>query len=140
MAKIYRTSDRIKINVEGLVVHISPLTYQKKAEMQALILQGKPMDAAVLALKSSIKDVEGLEDMSGSDYELDFVENELSDHCIDDLLNIAQGTTLNLVAIELLNGVPDEFTDPNTGQKLAGVEFVKEEKSAGKKSRRKAGA
>lgn len=108
--------------------------------MQALILQGKPMDAAVLALKSSIKDVEGLEDMSGSDYELDFVENELSDHCIDDLLNIAQGTTLNLVAIELLNGVPDEFTDPNTGQKLAGVEFVKEEKSAGKKSRRKAGA
>lgn len=139
MARIYKTSDRVKIKVDGLVVHISPLTYQVKSEMQSLIIAGKPMDAAVLSFKNAIKKIEGLTDQNDDEYKVEFENGVLTDGCVDDLMNIQQGTKLNLISIALLNGLPEEFENPNTGLALEGVSYVEASKK-GKKSKAKVGA
>ena len=87
------------------------------------------MSAAFYALQCSLKEVEGIEESDGSKYELEMEEGIVSKECMNDLLNLEESQEMQLVAISLLNGIPKEFQNPVTGDKLEGVEFVKEKKS-----------
>lgn len=135
MSVIYRINDTFELKIGTLVVKLSPLDYKVKADMQANVLAGRPMDAAVLAIRHSIKGVSGLKLPDGSDYELEFNENNsLTENSVNDLLNIPEASKLNMVAISLIHGMPTgEFLDPETGKPLDGVKFVKKESSRKKK-------
>lgn len=135
MSTVYRITDKVDIKVDDIVVTISPLNYKIKADMQACVMAGKPMDAAVLALKNSIKGIKGLKLHDGSEYELEFEsDGSLKEDCITDLLNIPESDKLNVIAISLINGMPQgEFLDPQTKKPMDGVKFVEKAKQQKKK-------
>jgi hypothetical protein len=125
---IYRKSDRIKIKLLDLTVELAPLSYHEKSEIQETIINDA-MGGSIKALKNAVKDIKGLKLPDGSDYKLEFDGDSLSDECVDGLMNIKGITELNIACLDLLNGVPeDEFINPLTGQKLEGIEIVKEER------------
>lgn len=136
MSKIYRTSDIIPLNIDGLKIGVSPLTFEQKMEIQAQMLSGKPTDAmkaAAFAVKYALKKLDGIEDSNGNPYELQFENGRITDQCWDDLQNMAQSQKLTMVCLNLLSSVPDEFTDPATGKKIEGVKRLDKEKSSAKK-------
>ena len=103
-------------------------------DVQALVLEGTAMSAmkgAALALKYSLKEIKGLESEEG-EYQLEVENNMVTDNCIDDLFNIEQGTKLTLVALNLLQGIPESFINPENGEPIKGVKILKG-KSSGKK-------
>lgn len=134
MARIYKMTDKIPVKIHDLTVEISPLNYETKSICQNLILNGRHMDAAIEALRASIKSVSGLENADGSEYQLDLVEGKISEACLDELLNVQGSDEMQLIAISLLQGIPKEFVDPATGKPLQGVSFVKD--PSAKKPRR----
>lgn len=127
MSTIYSITDKIEIKVDDLVVVISPLHYKVKSDIHSEIINGKTMDAAILALRHGIKEVRGLSRQDGSSYSVEFdPEGRLSDDCVNDLLNIPESSKLNLIAISMVNGIPKgDFIDPETKTPLEGVQFVK---------------
>ena len=142
MSRIYRTSDIIKIEVDGLKIGVSPLTFDQKMIAQALVMNGdvtSAMKGAAYAVKCALKSIEGLTDADGQEYALSFNNNMLSDECWDDIQNIEQATKLTLVSLNLLAGMPKEFTDPNNGKRLEGVSIIKTEGSKAKKTQRTPG-
>lgn len=128
MARIYKCTDKIPVKIHDLSVKISPLTFEQKSLCQSLILTGKQMDAAFYALQCSLKELSGVENADGSEYKLQIEDGIISKDCMNDLLNLEESSDMQLVAISLLNGIPKEFTNPITGGKLEGVEFLKEKK------------
>lgn len=134
MAKIYKTTDRIGIKLAGVELRLSPLTFDQKAEIQAMAVSGdfkKSLEAAKLAVKYSVKEVTGLEYTDGSAFEAKFENGVLTEESVDELMNIPQNDTLSLACLNLIKGVPDTFVSPFDGSKLDGVSFIKE--SSGKK-------
>ena len=127
MEKIYRTSDRIRVKIGGLVVTISPLGFDQKSEIQALALSTSlvdGLDSAKKAVKYSVKDVEGLEDSNGA-YKIEFDESGVSEESLDILFNTAVSDNLAFTCLNLLKSIPKEFINPHTGKKLKGVSIVK---------------
>lgn len=128
MARIYRLTDRIPVKIDGITVTISPLSFDQKIELQSLMLQAKadPMFAvkgARLAIKYAVKGIEGLEDSSGQPY-IVLVENgQLSDECVDDLLNLQENSKIITLCSQLINGVPRVVIDPSTGKQMDGISF-----------------
>ena len=128
MARIYKTSDRLGVQIDDIKITLSPLSFEQKCEIQAQLLTGNAMDmvrAARLAMKFSVKDIDGVEDSEGNPYKLSFDNGELSDDSIDDILNLQQQEKINLVCVSLLHGIPKELIDPNTGKQMAGVKIDK---------------
>ena len=138
MAKIYRTTDRVKVNIDDVTVKLAPLTLSQKKEIQGHLYKSvteKDMqaaqDAAILAVKYSLKSIKGLYDQNDEEYQLQMDNNTVSDECIDDLLNIEISDKLALVCTSLLHGINKEIVDPNTNKKIEGISF---EESAEKKN------
>lgn len=134
MARIFKRSDRILVKIDDIVVKLAPLTLHEKTEVQMALLQNKgSLDireatrGMAMAIRFSLKGVDGLEDSDGNPYKLQFENDVLTDACLDDLMNLELTTKLALVCIGMVNGVPSEFTDANR-RALAGVEIVKPEK------------
>lgn len=135
MSIVYRTSDRLTVKVGGLVFKISPLSKYQKEKIQTLSIDNKLMQSAAEAIKSAVKGVSGLKDMHGDEYSLEMDNNkELTEECVDDLMNLEESPQLALICASLLNGIPKDFVDPFSGKKLKGVAWVKESESDGKKS------
>ena len=124
--KILRLSDRIKLDIGGVVFTIAPLNQFQKINLAncTTIRNGQDhydlLGAQALYLKYAIKDIEGVTDYDEKDYKLQFENNELTDECVSELLNLDQRSKLTTSAWQLLNGVK-ELTDPVTGEKLEGV-------------------
>jgi len=136
MAIVYRTSDRIEVKVGELVVKISPLNKYQKEKIQVLSIEDKLMQAAGEAIKCGIKSISGLKLADGGDYELSFDENnELTDECVDDLMNLEESGKITNICASLVQGIPKEFINPYTGKKLDGVEFIKTGDKPVKKSK-----
>lgn len=132
MAKIYRISDRIRVKIEGLEFKLGPLTFDQKAEIQALAASGdfqKSLRSAKLAVKYGLKSVHGLEDADGNSYEVESDESGIAENCLNELLNLPQNESLQMVCLGLLQGVPESFTNPFNGEKLEGVSVIKENRS-----------
>lgn len=136
MQKIYRLSDRIPLNIGGLTAKVGPLSFSQKAEIQAEVLKGDamaPLRGAKLAIQYGLKELSGLIDGSGQEYQLEITDGKLSDVCVDELLNLQISEKLAMICLNLISGIPEQFMDPNTGKPLSGVEIVSEE-ADGKKS------
>lgn len=137
MAKIYRLSDRIKLKIDDLIVIISPLSIHQKASVEEVASSAGLIKGTIEAIRYSVKDISGLKDSEGNDYELQYDENgNLSDESLNDLFNIEQSFKLSAVALNLVNSVPEVFSDPNTGKPLQGVEFIQSEEKAPRKKKR----
>lgn len=138
MTRIYRTTDRIPVKVDGIKIYLSPLSHEQKAEVQSHMIGFAKGDVkaasrgVVLSLKYSIKGIEGLKTADGEAYSLEFENGVLTDDCVSDLLNADFNEKLAVMCSSLLHGVPREFTG-NDGHPLPGVELIKE-KSKPKKS------
>lgn len=127
--KIYRISDRIKVNVGGLVIVIGPLTFDQKSEIQALAASGdfkKALESAKLAVKYGVKDVIGLKDSEDKDWKPSYDESGLATDSLDELLNLEVNESIQMVCLNLINGIPNEFKNPFTKDKLKSVSIVKE--------------
>lgn len=130
--KIYRTTDRIEVKIDTVSIFVSPLSYKSKMEMQDLMLKASSgdmssaMQAVIMALKVSIKDIKGLSLPDGSDYTLSFIGDELTQDCIDDLLNLSISNKISSVCTSLLAGIPNEIVDSN-GAPVPGIKIVNQE-------------
>lgn len=129
MTVVYRKSDVVKVKVHDLEVHLNPLTHHDKNQIQSLLVSGNVdglMAGATMALKCAIKDVKGLKLPDGSDYKLEFEGGKLSDEAIDDLLNLKCQGELSAICIAMVNGIPDEFINPETGEVYEGVKIMRD--------------
>lgn len=143
MAKIYRKSDRVKVQIKSgddvITLHLSPLTQHEKTEVQTLMLKSVATKDAVSAtegikksLQYSLKKVEGIVDSNGETYNLKFENDILVDECIDDLMNMDIDITskVMLVCSNLVGGIPKEFKN-DKGDKMPDIEILGDE--SGKK-------
>lgn len=128
MAKIYRTTDRIKVDVEGLELTLRPLSIHQKMlidESSSKSGDRALLKAALNSVKYSLVDLKGAEDTSGNPYVLEFdSDGGLTESCLDDLFNMPISVKLTAVCLNLLNGVSDDFVDPTTGNQIAGVKVL----------------
>lgn len=134
--KIRKTTEKIPVKVGDLTFKISPLSFEQKCDIQNVLMAGTAISilkASKLAIKYAVKEIEGLENVDGSKYEVKFDEQGLSDEVIDDLANTEIGDSLNYMCISLLNGLPSRFEHPVTKEPLKGVSFIETEKTEEKK-------
>jgi hypothetical protein len=131
MSRIYKRSDRISVKIDDITLKLSPLSIDQKVEIQTAMINGRKDGDIVqatkgvcLSIKYSVKGVEGIQDGDGNDYKLEFDGDNLSDQCVDDLLNLELHRKLALVCASIVNGIPTEFSDER-GNLMEGVEFVK---------------
>lgn len=132
MAKIYRKTDRITVKIDDVTVKLAPLTLHEKTEVQTAMMESlKTRDlqqaskGLSLALKLTVKGIEGIEDSDSNPYKLQFDENnQLTDECVDDLLNLEITEKLTLVCTAMVKGIPSKFTNEKN-EALEGVEVVK---------------
>ena len=130
MAKIYRLSDRINLKVDDLEIVIGPLSIHQKASVEEVNASSGLIKASIEAMKYAIKDIKGLQDSEGNDYELQREEDgSLAEETLNDLFNLENSYKLIAISLNLLNNVPDEFIDVNTGRPLEGVEFIVDKKA-----------
>jgi len=135
MGKIYKIGSKVAVNVADLVIEISPMTFEQKAQVQQTLVTGDIMAALTatkLAVKFGLKSIKGLEDEDGNEYSLEMDSEGVSDSSLDDIFNIQESGDIATVCMELLRGIPKSFVHPETGKPLKGVSFVKKA-SAGKK-------
>lgn len=127
MSRIYKRTDRIAVKIDDVVVKLAPLTLDHKIQVQQAMLNGHQKSdlkeatrGISLAIKYSLKGIEGVEDSDGNPYKLEFDdESNLSDSCVDDLMNVEFMEKLALVCSSMAKGVPNNF------DQLKGVELVK---------------
>jgi hypothetical protein len=127
MSVVYRKSDRVKIQVGDIEIHVSPLSYHEKSEIQALLLSKDidgMMKGGVLALQYAIKNVKGLTSPDGSEHQLEFDGGKLTDDALSDLMNLSCNSKISSICIALINGIPDEFIDVATNEVLEGVRII----------------
>lgn len=132
MARIYKRSDRISVKIDDVTVKLAPLSLHQKTEVQAAMIEGhknsdirKATRGLALAMRYSVKSIDGVEDADGQPYKLQMDETDcLTDECVDDLMNLDITAKLALVCSGLVNGVPAEFTDQYRVP-LVGVEVIK---------------
>jgi hypothetical protein len=136
MIRVYKRSDRISVKVDGITVKLAPLTLAQKTEIQQAMLSGinksdlkESTRGIMLSLKYSLKGIDGLDDVDGNKYQLEFQDDELTDACVDDLMNLELSQKLAYVCSNLVKGIPKSFTDHN-GNLLDGVELVTPPKDA----------
>lgn len=115
---IYKMSDRVTLNIKGLIFKIAPLSFENKISIASA---KSNLESVKLALKYGLKDVSGLKNLDGSEYKLSFEGEELTEVCINELLNIGVTTELQIACISFLNGISDEVIHPLTGKPVAGV-------------------
>ena len=115
MAKIYRTTDRIKYKIGEVEISISPLSVHDKTILHTYVTKAQSGDveslmrASSLAVKFAVKDINGLENSDGTAYELQFENNQLTDECVDDLMNIQESTSMITVCGQLISGIPSQL-------------------------------
>jgi hypothetical protein len=88
-------------------------------------------------LKYAVKEVQGLTNLDGTPYLLEFESEEkeaLSDKCTDELLAGSFSDKIIFASKQLINSIPDKIVNPITGQALEGVEIILEEQAVKKTS------
>lgn len=122
--KIYTMADRLTVKIGELTFKLAPLSYKQKTEIRGLYTIGKKEDAAILTMKYSIKDVDGLETISGEKFKLSFDENGLSEESLDNLLNSMEAPKLILACANLMDAIPNVMVVPGTDKPLEGVKII----------------
>jgi hypothetical protein len=141
--KIYSRKSKIKINYPkmGCGFVVRPLEYDQKCEILAethkaqsgmnIFDLGK---ATAKYIKYMVIGVHGISDENGNDYSLKFDgDNNLTDECVSDLMNISLDPALSVSLSNFIHGVPTELLDQSTGEKLKDVKIVHESGGVKKK-------
>lgn len=133
--RIYRTTDKVEFKIEAgdesISIFVSPLSLEKRTRLQAVMfkaIQGD-MDAAteatILAFKMGLKDIKGIIDANDQEYKLSFDENgELTQECVDDLLNMQISAKIGAVCGSLIQGITGEIMGAD-GKPIEGISLVK---------------
>ncbi len=131
---IYRKQDRVKVEIDGIEFKISPLTFQQKNDLQAHMMkavQGDMQEAMISvrkALKYCLKDMKGVyyidENGDKREYQLQLENSEITDDCIDEILNMPFSAKLNSVCSAMLQGIPDKIVD-GEGKEIKGIKIKK---------------
>lgn len=116
MAKIYKTTDRLTYKVDDITIKIAPLNMEQKVELSELMVAGrqdikKAMEGTVKVLRYALKEVKGLEDSDGNDFELEFDSGMLTEECAEMLLNIEQSPKMIALCSSFVGGVPSELPE-----------------------------
>jgi len=125
---LYKTTDRLKVNIEGVTLEVSPLTFDQKMkitscyDMSAGEMTPNAIKQTFLAVKYSVKSIEGVKLQDGSNYQVTYEkdgdQDVLTDDCASDLLNLPIGPKMMVACSQLINGVNEEIN------KIEGVELV----------------
>jgi hypothetical protein len=121
--KIYTLDDRIKISIHDAIIHIAPLSFKQKMELQEVI-KNSPSEGTLLAIRNGVKGVEGFMKTKDTPYSLSFEDGMLTEECANDLLNIKVGDIIASICVSLIQGIPEEILDPSTNKPLEGVEII----------------
>jgi len=140
MAKIYRRTDRITVQVDDITVKLAPLSLSQRMELQAYFTSGdlkEMMKGTKEVLKMTLKDMQGVEDSDGKKYELEFEDGSITEDCCEDIFNLEHSQKLLSVCSSLMSGVPAEgkVVDGN-GKEIEGVTVVGNPKKGTRKSSR----
>ena len=73
-----------------------------------------------LAVKYTVKEIKGVIDSGGEEYQLEFAGDVLSDDCVNDLLNLEICSEIGIAALNFLNGVPTKIRD-QFQQEISGI-------------------
>lgn len=126
--RIARLEDKFKISLGEVVVTVSPLSGRQKIEMTSMIKQtpeGKfIIDKAAQELylvKHSVKEILGLKDLDGKDYELQFDGKSLTDACAEEVLGFLVNTMFTFANTQAMGGVFGDVVNPFNGEKLDGI-------------------
>jgi hypothetical protein len=126
--KIARLSDRFKIKMDGVTVIVAPLSGRQKLEMTSLIKQGNDgklyIDKAsqeLYLVKHSIKEIQGIKDHDGIDYNLEFDGDCLSDTCGEEVLSFLVNTYFTVANTQIMNGIFGEVISPMSGKPVNGI-------------------
>jgi len=131
---IYKKSDKVSVSIGDIDFKISPLSFHQKSELQAHMIKAVKgdMDEAMVSVRKSlkycVKDIKGVhyldEEGSKREYQLEFEDGELTDDCLDELLNMPFSSKLNSVCAAMLQGIPDKVLD-NEGNEIEGIKIKK---------------
>jgi len=111
---VHKVDAKIELEIGGIIVVISPLSFLDKSEILAIgendggMLKNQ-LAMAVESIKRAVKDVKGIKNEDGSPYELKFADGCLSDDCFSDLLNLEISNSIIEACSQLVNGVPKSF-------------------------------
>lgn len=130
MAKIYRTTDKIKYKINDLEIKLSPLSFDQKTELSQLMIEGqkdvsKAMEGTIKTIQYALKDIKGLEYDDGESFELEFDQGILTRESAEMLLNIDQSDTMVSLCVSFIGGVPKDLPE--------GVKLIPNQKAPKKK-------
>jgi hypothetical protein len=125
--KLYRTTDRISVEIDGAIFKFAPLTQAQKSEI--VMLGSKDALASIkLAVKYGLKDLIGAEDSEGNEYKLKFDDNGmLLDECVDDIHNpedIEVSQKISHTCMNFINGIPKKIINYQNGEEVKGVKIL----------------
>lgn len=126
--KILRLSERFKIDLEGVVVTIAPLSGSQKLEMTSMVRQnddGKfyidKNKQELFLVKHSVKEISGLKDMDEKDYALEFEGSHLTNECAEEVLGFLVNTMFTFANTQAMKGLFGEVINPFSGESIKGV-------------------
>lgn len=128
--KIVRLNERFKINLDGIIVTVSPMSGSQKIEMTSLVKQGVGgklvIDRAAqehYLIKHTVKAIEGLKDLEDKDYQLEFQNGTgtLTDECAEEVLSFMANTYFTWAHSQAMSGHYGKVKNPFNDQDLEGV-------------------
>lgn len=111
---IYKMSDRIPIEIGDVKFWVSPLNFEQKTALAAQVKmvsgveQPDSVKIAYLAVKYSVKEIEGVKSSDGSNYQLEFMgDGALTDECVSELLQLEHSPLLVTACSHLIGAIKD---------------------------------
>lgn len=122
--KIFKTTDKIPFSIGDVKIWISPMSFGHKVEIQSTTkLKGgvevsDGFKVALLTLKYSVKEIEGVSNADGTPYQLEFEEDgkSLTDDCVNELFQLEHSPKV----IRACNS----FHEAQTNEAIKGLEGV----------------
>lgn len=115
---VLKTTDRVPVKfkeLKGVTFWVSPLKMEHKQLISQAAVKsqgGEKIENALiamgLALKFGLKQVDGLKNLDGSEYCLEFEGDVLADCSVDDVLNLPCGFGVSTVVSHIAYGQLDE--------------------------------
>jgi hypothetical protein len=128
---VYKSTDRVPVKIGDLTFWISPLRADQKLEIMSLVEREGGMEVvdqmkqSFLAVRYSVKEVEGLKNHDGSEYKLSLDDSGvMTDECLDDLLQLEVRQKIVDTCLKLLPGV-QEIKIPGVKIDLKKVRSIK---------------
>jgi hypothetical protein len=126
--KIMRASDRVKVKIDEAVFTLRPLNLWERDEMLSLAATGqgdteKTREATIKAIRYAVVNVEGIECLDGTPYELNFDGPHLTEECVNELLMTEISDKMVSSCYAMIYGLPQEIRD-SEGNVIPGVEVI----------------